>query len=267
MRLLGAFLARDFFIESSYRVSFLATMAGALFRALVFYFLSQLIDDAAAPFLLEYRGDYFSFVIIGIAFGGYFSVGLTGFARALRQAQTTGTLEAMLMTPTPVSWIIVGSSVWSYAFTTVRVLVYLLVGALLLGLNLGNANYLAAVAGLILSIISFASIGIIAASVIMVIKRGDPVTSFVSGLASLIGGVYYPVEILPSWLQVIANLLPITYALRVMRLTLLLGASWADVAADLLVLALFSVLLLPLSLMLFRYAVERARADGSLAHY
>ena len=123
------------------------------------------------------------------------------------------------------------------------------------------------VAGLILSIISFASIGIIAASVIMVIKRGDPVTGFVSGLASLIGGVYYPVEILPSWLQVIANLLPITYALRVMRLTLLLGASWADVAADLLVLALFSVLLLPLSLMLFRYAVERARADGSLAHY
>lgn len=267
MRLLGAFLTRDFFIESSYRVSFLATFAGTLFRAIVFYFLSQLIGDTAAPLLQEYQGDYFSFVIIGIAFGGYFSVGLTGFARALRQAQTTGTLEAMMMTPTPVSWIIVGSAAWSYTFTTFRVLVYLLAGSLILGLNLGNANYLAAAVGLILSVISFASIGIIAASFIMVIKRGDPVTGFVSGLANLVGGVYYPVEILPGWLQVVANLLPITYALRVMRLALLRGVSWSDVAPDLLILAGFCLLLFPLSLITFRYAVERARADGSLAHY
>jgi len=267
MKLLRAFLIRDFYTEASYRFSFLITVAGIFFNAFVFYFLAQLIGDAAAPLLAAYKGDYFAFVLIGVAFGSYFGVGLTSFAGALRQAQTTGTLEAMLMTPTPVSWLIVGSAAWSYLFTTFRVLVYLLIGTLLLGVNLGGANYLGALAGLALAIVAFASIGILAASVIMVIKRGDPLTGLLAQLANLIGGVFYPVEILPAWLQWAAKLLPITYALRAMRLALLAEASWRELAPDLLALALFCAVLFPLSLLAFRFAVNRARVDGSLAHY
>jgi ABC-2 type transport system permease protein len=266
-RLFQAFLRRDFYTEISYRLAFLMGIGGIFFRAFLFYFLAVFIGDAAAPLLPQYNGDYFAFVLIGIAFGSYFGTGLTGFANALRQAQTTGTLEAMLMTPTSVSLIIVGSAVWSYAYTTFRVLVYLLIGTLLLGLNLGNANYLAALFSLILSIIAFASIGIITASVIMVIKRGDPITALFGNLANIIGGVFYPIEILPHWLQIIANLLPITYALRAMRLSLLTGATWRELAPDLLALLIFCLILFPISLLLFRYAVNRARLDGSLTHY
>ncbi|MCZ7669885.1 MAG: hypothetical protein M5U34_23245 [Chloroflexi bacterium] len=134
--------------------------------------MSIFIETAAGPLLGDYGGDYFSFVIIGIALGGYFSVGLTSFAGALRQSQMTGTLEAMMMTPTPVSWLIVGSAAWSYVYTTFRVLVYLVIGALFLGLDLSQANYLGALVVLLLSIVSFASLGILAAGLIMVVKRG-----------------------------------------------------------------------------------------------
>lgn len=265
-RRLRAFLVRDFYTEVSYRVAFLVGVGGILFRAFLFYFLAQFIGESAAPMLADYDGDYFAFVLIGIAFGSYFGVGLTGFARALRQAQTTGTLEAMLMTPTPVSQIIVGSAVWSYTYTTFRVVVYLLAGALL-GLDLSEANVAGALASLSLAILSFASIGIIAASVIMVIKRGDPVTALLGNLANLVGGVFYPIAILPEWLQVVARLLPLTYALRAMRAALLNGAGWAELAPDLGALALFCLILFPLSLLIFRFAVEQARADGSLTHY
>jgi ABC-2 type transport system permease protein len=101
----------------------------------------------------------------------------------------------------------------------------------------------------------------------MVIKSGDPITALLANLANLMGGVFYPVEILPPWLQALANALPITYALRAMRLALLADASWAEVAPDMLALVAFCVVLLPLSLLVFRYAVEHARLDGSLAHY
>ncbi|MCA9972415.1 MAG: ABC transporter permease [Anaerolineales bacterium] len=267
MKRLRAFLVRDFYTEVSYRTGFLVGLGGILFRVFIFYFLAQLVNDSAAPLLSEYDGDYFAFLLIGIAFGSYFSTGLTGFATALRQSQTTGTLEALLMTPTSVSTVIVGSAAWSYTYTTFRVLVYLLVGTLFLGLNLQGANVLAALVSLLLAIVSFASIGIITAGVIMIIKRGDPITALFGNLANLIGGVYYPIEILPAWLQAPAKLLPITYALRAMRLALINDASWAEVAPDLLVLALFCVVLFPVSLLLFRFAVDRARADGSLAHY
>lgn len=267
MRLISAFLRRDFYTEISYRFAFLVGIGGIFFRAFIFYFLAQLIGESAAPYLAAYNGDYFAFVIIGIALGGYFGVGLSGFARALRQAQTTGTLEALMMTPVPVPLVIVGSAAWSYAYTTFRVLVYLLIGVLLLGLNLSGANVGAALLILLLGIVAFASIGILAASSIMIIKRGDPVTALFGNLANLVGGVFYPIEIMPGWLQSIAKLLPITYALQGMRLALLTGASWSELSGDILTLTLFCVILFPLSILTFRYAVERARLDGSLAQY
>ncbi len=267
MRRFLAFFVRDFHQETSYRLAFGMSIVGILFTSFTFYFLSEFMGPVSAEYLGEYDGDYFSYVLIGIAFGSYFSVGLTSFASALRQAQTTGTLEALLMTPTPVSTVVVGSALWSYTFTTFRVLVYLLVGTLLLGVSLSGGNVAAALVGLLLAIVAFASIGIIAAGIIMVVKRGDPITTLFASVANLVGGVYYPIEILPDWLQVVAKLLPITYALRIMRLSLLADASWAEVAPDMLVLTGFCVVLFPLSLVVFRLAVQRARQEGSLAHY
>jgi ABC-2 type transport system permease protein len=267
MRLFGAFIARDFFTETSYRLSFLLSLAGIIFNVLVFYFLSVFIDQATTPNLAGTDGDYFSFVLIGVAFGAYFNAGLTSYSSSLREAQKTGTLEAMLMTPASLPAIVTGSAAWSYIFTSFRVLVYLMVGMLVSDLRFAGANYLAALAGLLLAVISFASIGIIAAGVIMVVKRGNPVTIIFASVANLVSGVYYPIEVLPEWLQVIARLMPLTYALRLMRQSLLAGASWSDLANDFLALIIFAAILFPLSLMVFRAAVQRARLEGSLAHY
>ena len=265
-RLLRAFWVRDWHEQTSYRAALIFSFVGIFFRAFTFFFIAQLIGQPAQDALADYGGDYFAYVLLGIAFNGYFNTGLTSFAASLRQAQTTGTLEAILMTPTPVGQVVLGSAVWSYGFTTLRVLIYLILG-LFLGLDLSQANIPLALLGLFLSIIAFASIGILAASLIMVIKRGDPITTLISSLSALLGGIYYPIVLLPEWLQPFSYALPITYALNVMRQTLLNGATWATVQSDFLILLLFTVTLLPFSLLVFRTAVHRARVDGSLAQY
>ncbi len=267
MRKLLAFLKRDFHLEASYRFSFFLQFFGIFFSVALFYFLARLLGEAASPYLQAYGGDYFSFVLIGIAFAGYFGVGLSSFANSIRQAQTTGTLEAMLMTPTRVSTVVLCSAIWDYLLTTLRVLVYLALGAIFLGVTIGQANYLAALLVLALTIVSCSSLGIIAASFIMILKRGDPITWLFNSLFSLLGGVYYPITILPGWLQFLAHFLPVTYSLRAMRLALLQGYPLSALAPDLLALVIFSISLLPLSLLAFRYAVHRARVDGSLTHY
>jgi ABC-2 type transport system permease protein len=91
--------------------------------------------------------------------------------------------------------------------------VYLAMGAFL-GADLSRGNLMAAVCVLVLSIITFSAVGILAASVILVTKRGDPVTWLFNALLTLLGGVYYPVEILPGFLQWLAHWLPVTYALH-----------------------------------------------------
>lgn len=261
-----AFLERDLRVESSYRLSFAWTFLGIFTSVFMFYYMARLLGPAASPHVQEYGGNYFAFLLIGIAFVRYLNVALHGFSGGLRRAQSDGTLEAMLMTPTRVSMIAFGSSLWNYARTTLEVLVYLAMGRLFLGIDL-HGNPMAAVLVLLVSVVAFSAIGVISASIILVIKRGDPVTWVFGTVSSLLGGVYYPISILPDWVQGLAGFLPITYTLRALRLALLQGASLADLAGDLLMLMGFCLVLIPLSLYAFRMAMRRARYDGSLTHF
>jgi len=266
MRRLWAMLLRDLQIEASYPLALLMQFTGIFFSVFIFYFLSQLVGDSVANQIQVGDGEYFPFVLVGVAFSGYFGLGLSRFANALSTAQVTGTMEALLMTPTRLSTIIVGLATYDYLFATLRVGVYLVLG-LALGVRFTDANWVAVGVSLVLAVISFASIGIMAAGFTMVFKRGNPIIWLVSNLVGLLGGVYYPVSTLPAWLQPVARLLPITYALNVMRGALLNGAKWDELMPNLLVLAAFCIFLFPISLGVFRAAVHKARTDGSLAHY
>ena len=64
-----------------------------------------------------------------------------------------------------------------------------------------------------------------------------------------------------------SSLLPVTYALDGMRKSLLASASFAQVLPDVAALAAFDAFLVPLSVIAFRWAVRKAKKDGSLSHY
>ena len=212
-------------------------------------------------------GDYFSFVLIGIAFSDYLGVGLGSFAGTIREGQMLGTLEAMLVTPTRVHSIILFSSIWQFLLTSIRVLAYILLGVFFFGVSMIRPNIPAALLVLILTILAFSSLGIISASFIMVFKRGNPLNWLIGSFSTLFGGVFFPITILPGWLQKVSYFLPITYSLRAMRHALLQSYSFQALGFDILILALFSVVLLPFSIYVFKVAVRRAKKDGSLTHY
>jgi ABC-2 type transport system permease protein len=120
---------------------------------------------------------------------------------------------------------------------------------------------------LILTIICFSSIGILSASFIMVFKRGDPINMLLMGTSELFGGVLFPIEVFPQWLQSISHILPITYAVNGMRHALLQGYSLGNLAPDIFTLVLFSIILLPLSLFVFEKSVLKVKAEGGLVQY
>ena len=120
---------------------------------------------------------------------------------------------------------------------------------------------------LLLTVVSFSSLGVISASFIMVLKRGDPVGLIFTSVSGLLGGVYFPVSVLPEWLREFSYLIPVTYALEGMRMALLRGQTIQELMPNIVALSLFCVVMLPLSVMIFRKAVERAKRDGTLTHY
>jgi ABC-2 type transport system permease protein len=267
LRKTWAFVVRDFKLQVSYRLAFLLESLGILFSVASFYFVALLFGEAAAPHLQAYGGDYFAFVLVGIAFMRYQGVAMSTFAATIRRGQMMGTLEAMLVTPTRLSTVLVSSSLWSFAFTSLQVLIYLLLGAFLFGADLGHANLLAALVIQALTILAFSGIGILSASFTMVFKRGDPINFLFGSVSTLLAGVLYPITVLPAWLLPVSYLLPLTYSLQAMRRAILTGDSLSTMASDVVALLLFAAILLPVSFVAFRYAVKRAKIEGSLTQY
>lgn len=262
-----AFLKKDFQVATSYRLAFLFQFFGIGFTLTLFFFLSRLIDTTMNPYLGKYGGDYFSFVLIGVAVSNYLSTGLNSFSARIRDEQVLGTLEAVLATPTRFSTYLLSSSIWSFLWASFQIVIYIVLGVLFFGLELKNPNYGAALLFLGLTVIAFSSLGILASSFILVMKRGNPVNWVFTSLSRLLGGVYYPVMILPTWLQKAAYFIPLTYSLEGMRLSLLMGKGIGDLQKELAALFIFTVSALVLGVVSARFAIWRARRDGTLGQY
>jgi len=262
-----AFIKRDFLSEVSYKLAFFMQFIKMFISLLVFFFISKMLGDFGAMHLKPYGGNYFAFVLIGIAFFGYLDISMQGLSKVIRQGQTQGTLEALLVTQTSIPNIIVASIIYPFIKASFNVAIYLFLGSLIFGVNMANANIISTLTILLLSITSFSGLGILSASFIMVFKQGDPIGWIIGTGSSLLGGLYYPISILPNWVQKISYLFPITYSLEGMRLALLKGYPLNQLTSVILILTVFSVVLLPISLIVFNYAVIRAKIDGSLSHY
>lgn len=267
MRKAVAFIKKDFLNHISYKLDFFLGWLGILVQIITFYFISRLFGKEPGFYLRDYGGQYFPFVLIGIAFSGYLSNALKDFSNNIRQEQLMGTLEAMLATPTKFSTVITSMSLWSFIYASISVFIYLACGVLFFGLDLSQANFFGALVIFILTIFSFSGIGVLSASFIVVFKRGDPINWLISILSTLFGGVYFPISVLPEELQSAAYLFPITYSLRSLRHALLQGYAFKMLLPDIIVLFGFCVVFLPFSILVFKYAVKKAKIDGTLAHY
>ncbi|MDH3284664.1 MAG: ABC transporter permease [Acidobacteriota bacterium] len=262
-----AFLHKDFLSNASYKLAFIGQFFNIVFISLSYFFLARLFELSDSPHLERYGGDYFSFVLIGVACGSYLEIALRSFSQSIRDAQMLGTLEALLVTQTEIPTLILSASAYSFIVTSLRMFVFFLLGVLALGFQVEGANYFGALLMLGLTIVSFSSIGIISASFIMVFKRGDPFSWFFTNSSWLLGGVYFPISVLPDWLERVSYLLPITYSLEGMRLALLKGYSLGDLLPTALPLVVFALVMVPASLWIFQRAVVRAKADGTLTQY
>jgi ABC-2 type transport system permease protein len=262
-----AFLKKDFLIESSYKLSFLLNIFAVFTSVLGYFFIDKLFGHRMVRQLQEFGVNYFSYVLLSMAFFSYIGVGLGSFSSRIRSEQMQGTLEAVLLTPTKISTILIALAIWNLCFATLDMSIYILLGIFLFKINFANINWLSTLVILFLTITSFSGLGILSASFIIVFKRGNPVGWIINSLEGLIGGVYFPVSVMPFWLQFLARFFPITYAIRAIELAVYRGFSLVQLSKEIGFLVLFSCLLLPLSLASFKYALKKARRQGSLLQY
>ncbi len=174
-----------------------------------------------------------------------------------------GTIEYTFMAPVSRPVHLIGMGVYAVIYGLVRAALVFVAVVAFIGIHLPHANYGAAIALLAIASISFIGVGMMTAVLPLISPEKGTQLGFVAqGLMLVVSGVYYPVSVLPGWMQWVAKISPATYALRGNRSQILDGAglAWADVW-PLLVIGAFSI---PIGLAVFKAGERYAKKRGKL---
>jgi ABC-2 type transport system permease protein len=266
-RKIPAFLRRDFLTMLSYRAAFVGDLLAIAVQALTFGFIAKLVDPTALPTYNGVKAGYFEFVMIGVVIATVSGLLLQKVSMAIRQEQMIGTLEALLVTPTHPTTVQAGSAAFDLLFVPVRMVVLLLVVALTLGLDFRADGILPSLV-LLLCFVPFVwGLGLIAAGVVVTFRRGGGVIGVAMATLGLVSGAFFPLALLPGWVQAVAEGNPVAIAIEGIRETLIGGAGWEGVGTSALVLMPMSAVAVLAGVAAFRAALRREYRNGTLGMY
>jgi len=251
-----AFIERNFFLTRRYwgwEIAFLVySVAGALS-------ISLIGADQGSPKLIL-------LLMIGAIFWNYLSVVFSWIAETIAVERWEGTLEYTMMAPIRRSTQLLGSVVYAMLYGLVHTAVILVVLVMFFPqLDLSRANLATAGAFMLLGSFSFVGIGMIAAILpLLYVERGAQMTFVLQSVILLVSGVYYSIDVLPGWMQVLSRISPATYVLDGVRRGLIDGATVPSLIGDVWPLLVMGAVLIPAGLWAFGRAEQYAKRTGKL---
>jgi ABC-2 type transport system permease protein len=267
MRKMLSFIKRDFYEFISYRFQLVLNFGSLIIGIMFLFFIGKTFNNSFSEYLARYGNSYFAFTLLGMSVSTFVSTGLYSLSGQVREAQVQGTLEALLITPTSANAILFGNSLWSFVESFLESVFYLGIAILIIGLKVSIAQIALVLLVLAITFLCFLSLGMISAAFIMVFKRGNPIT-FIFGTSSyFLGGLVFPVEVLPLPLQKISFFLPITQAAKAVREILLVPGNQGEWLPALGFLAIFALVVGPAGFYLLKLSLARAKMEGSLVQF
>jgi len=216
------------------------------------------VDEAAVSHFVLY-------LLVGTIAWRFLGIIFENIGEVIAWERWEGTIEYTFMSPVPRLTHLLGMCGATLVRSVTFSIAILAAVALFVPVDLSKANALSAVVLLAVGALAFVGLGIASASFpLMWTEKGLQMAYIVQAVVLLVSGVYYPVEVLPGWMQLLATISPATYVIRGMRAALMDGADLATLWPEIWPALIVGVLSIPLGLRLF-IAVERyAKRTGRL---
>jgi ABC-2 type transport system permease protein len=260
-----AFLAvidRDMRVYLSYRTRIVSQALTSVFSLTLFYYVSRLVrvNGFASP------DSYFAFVVVGIALIGVlyscFSVSDT-----VRGELIAGTFERLLLSPFGAIRSVIAMALFPLLFSFVLAAITLSLGWAIFGLQLHWSTVPLAIPALALALTAFLPFGLAFAGMTVVMKQGNVGTSWVIALISIVGGLYFPISLLPGWAQTASEVQPFTPATETLRHFLVDSPQSGSISVAIVKLVAFSAVLLPISIWCLGKSIEVGQRRGTIIEY
>jgi ABC-2 type transport system permease protein len=210
---------------------------------------------------------------VGVMLWGLLSVVFQEIANSITYERWEGTLEYTFMAPVSRLIHLAGVSIFATGYAVVRSVIIIAGLLIFVDLDLSRANWTGIVVVLAVSSAAFIGLGLMAATLpVFSPERGAEATNIFQGILLLVSGVYYPVEVLPRWLQPLSVVSPATYALNATRKLIGIGdggelgpgVPLSACAYELTVLTLMGIVSIPLGLYVFSLVERWAKHTGKL---
>jgi ABC-2 type transport system permease protein len=255
-------IRRDAILFVSYRTQLVAQFIGPLFSITLFYYISHLLTAKT----IHSPGGYFGFVIVGLVIIQILTISLGVMPVTVRQELVSGTIERFLVSAHgPVNGIL-GTMLFPLINAFFSGILMLSLAALIFGLPLATTAVLAIPVAL-LGTLAFMPFAFFLVALVLAFKQASSATQFILAGIAIVGGMYFPVSVLPGWLQWTSDVQPFTPATDLLR-HLIVNTPLAHPAAiELVKLVAFVAVLLPVGFILLRTAIRYGQRSGTIAEY
>jgi ABC-2 type transport system permease protein len=255
-------MRRDAILFVSYRTQLISQFLSPLFSITVFYYISRLLTTKS----IHSPGGYFGFVIIGLVIVQILTISLGVMPVTVRQELISGTIERFLVSAHgPVNGIL-GTMLFPLVNAFVSGILMLMLATLIFGLPLATTAVLAIPVSL-LGTLAFMPFALFLVALVMAFKQASSATQFIVSGVAIVGGLYFPVSLLPGWIRWMSDVQPFTPATDLLRHLLVNTPLAHPAGVELLKLVAFSIVLLPAGFALLRVAIRYGQRTGTIAEY
>ena len=204
-------------------------------------------------------------LLIGAVIWSYLGIIFEILTETVAWERWEGTIEYTFMAPLSRLVHLGGMGLFAVWYGVLRTALLFAVVALFFGLHFQHADFGAALLLLGVGSVSFAGLGIMTAVLPLISpEKGASLGFIAQGLLLVVSGVYYPVSVMPHWMQWLSTVSPATYALHGIRGAVLNGTGVAGSWPDIWPLLVLGAVSIPLGLAVFRAGERYAKRHGKL---
>ena len=266
MKFLYESFLKDFKIAISYKAQFAFSIISIFITILTFFLISKLVDSGNSIYLKEYSS-YMFFLIFGVISAEISMILITNPSKNIREMQLTGVFEELIASGKNISAIILSTFIYPIVWLSLRVMVYIIAGVFIFNIELSSLSYITIISSLVFAI-SMIGVGLISISSVITIKSGNYIGTMYLSISSLLGGVAYPISVVPEKIRFMSDLLPTTHFLNIFRLDAInADLSFTEISNDFRLLLFLSLLFFSFGLYLLKISIKIAKKHGSLLFY
>jgi ABC-2 type transport system permease protein len=258
-----AVFKRDFLIFTSYRARPISQFLGVAASVTLFFYVSRLVDTP------QFRtpAEYFTFVVVGLALLRAILSAFNFHSSSVRHELVAGTFERMLTSPFGATAGTVAMLLFPFTLALFLGLITVAFAAIVFGVPLEWPTLPLVLPASVLAALAFAPFPLVIAALVIVFKQATGASRLIVFAVAVVSGALFPVELLPGWLRWASDVQPFTPAIDMLR-HLLVGTALEDPASVVILKVIaFAALLLPLSVLLLRTAIEWGRRRATIIEY